>query len=202
ETRARLAAKAFAHTARYDATVAGYLSAEHPEPDQGLPATLQLMLEKAQDLRYGENPHQRAALYREPAARGAGVAASSILQGKDLSFNNIADADAAIECVRQFADSACVIVKHANPCGAALGRRGTPDAVARCGGPLSRRARGAHAPQAERGGARGSHLRLAGVQVREIQRHRLRARRGHHRHRRRSDEPRVLDSARGDEGRG
>src|SRR5207302_1961652 len=121
ETRARLAAKAFAHTARYDAMVAGYLSAEHPEPDQGLPATLQLMLEKAQDLRYGENPHQRAALYREPAARGAGVAASSILQGKDLSFNNIADADAAIECVRQFADSACVIVKHANPCGAARG---------------------------------------------------------------------------------
>ncbi|TLY73949.1 MAG: bifunctional phosphoribosylaminoimidazolecarboxamide formyltransferase/IMP cyclohydrolase, partial [Gammaproteobacteria bacterium] len=100
ETRARLAAKAFAHTARYDAMVAGYLSAEHPEPDQGLPATLQLLLEKAQDLRYGENPHQRAALYREPAARGAGVAASSILQGKDLSFNNIADADAAIECVR------------------------------------------------------------------------------------------------------
>jgi len=121
ETRARLAAKAFAHTARYDAMVAGYLSAEHPEPDQGLPATLQLLLEKAQDLRYGENPHQRAALYREPAARGAGVAASSILQGKDLSFNNIADADAAIECVRQFADCACVIVKHANPCGAALG---------------------------------------------------------------------------------
>jgi len=121
ETRARLAAKAFAHTARYDAMVAGYLSSEHPEPDQGLPATLQLMLEKAQDLRYGENPHQKAALYREPAARGAGVAAARVLQGKDLSFNNIADADAAIECVRQFADCACVIVKHANPCGAALG---------------------------------------------------------------------------------
>jgi phosphoribosylaminoimidazolecarboxamide formyltransferase / IMP cyclohydrolase len=121
ETRARLAAKAFAHTARYDAMVAGYLSSEHPEPDQGLPATLQLMLEKAQDLRYGENPHQKAALYREPATRAAGVAAARILQGKDLSFNNIADADAAIECVRQFADCACVIVKHANPCGAALG---------------------------------------------------------------------------------
>jgi phosphoribosylaminoimidazolecarboxamide formyltransferase/IMP cyclohydrolase len=120
ETRARLAAKAFAHTARYDAMVAGYLSSQNPEPDDELPATLQLMLEKAQDLRYGENPHQKAALYRDAAARGAGVAAARVLQGKELSFNNIADADAAIECVRQFADCACVIVKHANPCGAAL----------------------------------------------------------------------------------
>ncbi len=121
ETRARFAAKAFAHTARYDAMVAGYLSSQHPEPDQGMPATLQLTLEKAQDLRYGENPHQKAALYRDPAARGAGVAAARLLQGKELSYNNIADADAAIECVRQFAEPACVIVKHANPCGAALG---------------------------------------------------------------------------------
>ena len=121
DTRARLAAKAFAHTARYDAMVAGYLSSEHPEPDEGLPAVLQLTLEKAQDLRYGENPHQKAALYRDPGARGAGVAAARVLQGKDLSFNNIADADAAIECVREFAETACVIVKHANPCGAALG---------------------------------------------------------------------------------
>ena len=121
ETRARLAAKAFAHTARYDAMIAGYLGSQHPEPDQGMPAVVQLTLEKAQDLRYGENPHQRAALYRDPAARGAGVATARLLQGKELSFNNIADADAAIECVRELRQPACVIVKHANPCGAALG---------------------------------------------------------------------------------
>jgi phosphoribosylaminoimidazolecarboxamide formyltransferase / IMP cyclohydrolase len=126
-TRARLAAKAFAHTASYDTMVAAWLDAhpfepaapaEHPQP--AFPATLPLIFEKAQDLRYGENPHQRAAFYRDPAARGASVAGATVLQGKDLSFNNIADADTAIECVRQFADPACVIVKHANPCGAAL----------------------------------------------------------------------------------
>ena len=102
--------------------IAGYLSSQHPQPDQGMPAILALTLEKAQDLRYGENPHQQAALYRDATARGAGVPAARLMQGKDLSFNNIADADAAIECVRQFAEPACVIVKHANPCGASLGR--------------------------------------------------------------------------------
>jgi phosphoribosylaminoimidazolecarboxamide formyltransferase/IMP cyclohydrolase len=123
-TRARFAAKAFAHTASYDTMVAAYLDAHTAEPAErppAFPATLPLIFEKAQDLRYGENPHQRAAFYRDPAARGAGVARATVLQGKDLSFNNIADADTAIECVRQFAGPACVIVKHANPCGAALG---------------------------------------------------------------------------------
>jgi phosphoribosylaminoimidazolecarboxamide formyltransferase / IMP cyclohydrolase len=117
-TRARLAAKAFAHTAAYDTMVAAYLSARESAPS--FPATLPLVFTKAQDLRYGENPHQRAAFYRAPGARGASVARAEMLQGKDLSFNNIADADTAIECVRQFAEPACVIVKHANPCGAAL----------------------------------------------------------------------------------
>jgi phosphoribosylaminoimidazolecarboxamide formyltransferase/IMP cyclohydrolase len=74
-----------------------------------------------QELRYGENPHQRAAFYRTLGARGASVGSGQILQGKELSYNNIADADSAIECVRQFESPACVIVKHANPCGAALG---------------------------------------------------------------------------------
>src|ERR1700704_5788295 len=78
------------------------------------------MFEKVQDLRYGENPHQSAALYRDPAGRGAGVAAAQVLQGKDLSYNNIADADTAVECVGQFSEAACVIVKHANPCGVAV----------------------------------------------------------------------------------
>jgi len=120
QLRARFAAKAFAHTARYDAMVAAYLSAQHAA-DAGLfPAALPLIFDKVQELRYGENPHQAAAFYREVPARGASVATAEVLQGRDLSFNNIADADTAIECVRQFAAPACVIVKHANPCGAAV----------------------------------------------------------------------------------
>ncbi len=120
-TRAHLAAKAFAHTAAYDTMVAGYLAAQHATGASAFPQTLPLIFEKVQDLRYGENPHQRAAFYKSPAARGAGVATARMLQGKDLSFNNIADADTAIECVRQFGEPACVIVKHANPCGVAIG---------------------------------------------------------------------------------
>ena len=124
ETRARLAAKVFAHTARYDTMVAGFLAAHHapreqPLPNERFPATLALYFERAQVLRYGENPHQQAALYRDERA-GKGLARARMLQGKDLSFNNLADADTAIECVRQFEQPACVIVKHANPCGAAV----------------------------------------------------------------------------------
>jgi phosphoribosylaminoimidazolecarboxamide formyltransferase/IMP cyclohydrolase len=119
-TRARLAAKAFAHTARYDTMVAAYL-ARQPLATEPFPGTLPLVFDKVQDLRYGENPHQVAAFYREVPAVGASIASARVLQGKDLSFNNIADADTAIECVRQFEQPACVIVKHANPCGAAVG---------------------------------------------------------------------------------
>ncbi|MDE2449169.1 MAG: bifunctional phosphoribosylaminoimidazolecarboxamide formyltransferase/IMP cyclohydrolase [Gammaproteobacteria bacterium] len=119
-TRSRLAAKVFAHTARYDAMVASYLASRQEQAGDRFPATLPLVFDKVQDLRYGENPHQQAALYREPAAREPSVATARLLQGKDLSFNNIADADTAIECVRQFEEPACVIVKHANPCGVAV----------------------------------------------------------------------------------
>jgi phosphoribosylaminoimidazolecarboxamide formyltransferase/IMP cyclohydrolase len=119
-TRARLAAKAFAHTARYDTMVAAYLAAQHALPAERFPGTLPLIFDKIQDLRYGENPHQVAAFYCDVPAVGSGVATASVLQGKDLSFNNIADADTAIECVRQFEQPACVIVKHANPCGVAV----------------------------------------------------------------------------------
>ncbi|MGH8287659.1 MAG: bifunctional phosphoribosylaminoimidazolecarboxamide formyltransferase/IMP cyclohydrolase [Steroidobacteraceae bacterium] len=127
--RSRLAAKVFAHTARYDTMVASYLAANaagsapsnrQTSAMERFPAILPLVFEKVQDLRYGENPHQQAALYREPMARGPSVATAPLLQGKDLSFNNIADADTAIECVRQFDEPACVIVKHANPCGVAV----------------------------------------------------------------------------------
>lgn len=125
ELRSRLAAKAFAHTARYDTMVASYLADRHRVEGDGpaaerFPATLPLVFDKVQDLRYGENPHQNAAFYRTPVARGASISTATILQGRDLSFNNIADSDAAIECVRQFAEPACVIVKHANPCGVAV----------------------------------------------------------------------------------
>lgn len=119
-TRTRLAAKAFAHTARYDTLVAGYLSARHALAAEPFPAALALIFEKMQELRYGENPHQRAAFYREPLVHGASIATARVLQGKNLSFNNIADADTAIECVRRFGGCACVIVKHANPCGVAV----------------------------------------------------------------------------------
>jgi phosphoribosylaminoimidazolecarboxamide formyltransferase / IMP cyclohydrolase len=119
DTRSRLAAKAFAHTAGYDACVADYLQRAQQLSPERFPERLALLLEKVQDLRYGENPHQRAAYYRSSGARGGSVGTARMLQGKELSFNNIADADAAVECVRQFAEPACVIVKHANPCGVA-----------------------------------------------------------------------------------
>ena len=117
-TRRRLAAKAFGHTAEYDALVAGWLRRQ--QEDTGFPRALAAGFRKKQDLRYGENPHQQAAFYRDPLAAGASVASARQLQGKELSYNNIADADTAIECVRQFEAPACVIVKHANPCGVAV----------------------------------------------------------------------------------
>ena len=119
-TRSRLAAKVFAHTARYDTMVASYLGAQHSVASERFPATLPLVFDKALDLRYGENPHQLAAFYHDPVPRGASISTARVIQGKDLSFNNIADADTAIECMRQFDDPACVIVKHANPCGVAI----------------------------------------------------------------------------------
>jgi phosphoribosylaminoimidazolecarboxamide formyltransferase/IMP cyclohydrolase len=118
ETRRRLAAKAFGHTAQYDALVSGWLRRQ--QGDTSFPQALAPGFSKKQDLRYGENPHQAAAFYADPLAAGASVAAARQLQGKELSYNNIADADTAIECVRQFEDAACVIVKHANPCGVAV----------------------------------------------------------------------------------
>jgi phosphoribosylaminoimidazolecarboxamide formyltransferase / IMP cyclohydrolase len=117
--RAQFAAKAFAHTANYDALVAHYLRARHPYASEEFPPLLSLMFERVQKLRYGENPHQRAAFYRDLESGGGSVANARVVQGKELSFNNIGDVDAAIECVRQFEAPACVIVKHANPCGAA-----------------------------------------------------------------------------------
>ena len=119
-TRFALAQKAFAHTAGYDAAVANYLNAiDGDGRSAAFPERLTMQFRKVQDLRYGENPHQAAALYRDAAP--GGIAACEQLQGKELSYNNIADADAAWECVKTFAEPTCVIVKHANPCGVAVG---------------------------------------------------------------------------------
>ncbi len=125
-TRFVLALKVFAHTARYDGAIANYLSALGPDRQHAersaYPATLNLQFEKVQEMRYGENPHQSAAFYREKDVGAGALANYCQLQGKELSYNNIADADAAWECVKTFTETAaCVIVKHANPCGVALG---------------------------------------------------------------------------------
>jgi phosphoribosylaminoimidazolecarboxamide formyltransferase/IMP cyclohydrolase len=120
ETRLRLATKAFAHTAQYDAAVASYLDSQVRGTQTSFPEWLALHYRKRMDLRYGENPHQQAAFYLSAQPHGASVGTASQLQGKDLSYNNLADADTAFECVRQFDAPACVIVKHANPCGVAV----------------------------------------------------------------------------------
>ena len=117
-TRRRLAARAFGHTAYYDSQVSRWLRRQ--QGDAFFPYELAAGFRKKQDLRYGENPHQSAAFYADLLAPGASVASARQLQGKELSYNNIADADTAIECVRQFESAACVIVKHANPCGVAI----------------------------------------------------------------------------------
>ncbi|NNF51233.1 MAG: bifunctional phosphoribosylaminoimidazolecarboxamide formyltransferase/IMP cyclohydrolase [Gammaproteobacteria bacterium] len=119
--RARLAARAFTHTARYDGMISSYLSSQSEDhPDQQFPGVLNLQYFKRMNLRYGENPHQKGAFYAERTTGEASIAVARQLQGKALSYNNIADADAALECVRQFYEPACVIVKHANPCGVAV----------------------------------------------------------------------------------
>ena len=129
-TRFDLAKKAFTHTARYDGMIANWLTGEPegveatphaPAPVPAIfPERLQLAFDRVETLRYGENPHQGAAFYREPQAPHGSIAAYRQLQGKELSYNNIADSDAAWECVKAFPEPACVIVKHANPCGVAI----------------------------------------------------------------------------------
>jgi len=127
--RLELAGKVYAHTAAYDGAIAAYLSSlAQPEPVQDQPAernewprVLTLQVRQNQVLRYGENPHQQAAFYVDSAVSPGLLGSYTQMQGKELSYNNIADADAAWECVRSFESPACVIIKHANPCGVALG---------------------------------------------------------------------------------
>ncbi|MFA4844493.1 MAG: bifunctional phosphoribosylaminoimidazolecarboxamide formyltransferase/IMP cyclohydrolase [Candidatus Margulisiibacteriota bacterium] len=120
-TRERLAFKAFKHTAQYDTLISRYFSARL-EGQEEFPVEIDIMLEKIQGLRYGENPHQKAAFYRERGAQGEGrITEAKQLHGKELSFNNIVDMDAAWNCTNYFADPAITIVKHNNPCGVAKG---------------------------------------------------------------------------------
>ena len=122
--RRRLAAAAFAHTARYDGMIADWMSARGEgggEASHLFAPTVHLSLRRVRELRYGENPHQAAALYASGRAPDGSVAGARVLAGKELSYNNLADADTALECVKAFGKTpACVIVKHANPCGVAL----------------------------------------------------------------------------------
>ncbi len=122
-TRFALAKKVFTHTAAYDATISNYLTGIDAQGRRmAFPEQLTLQFEKLQDLRYGENPHQSAAFYRDAAPAPGGLAGYRQIQGKELSYNNLADSDAAWECVKTFEQSACVIIKHANPCGAAVAK--------------------------------------------------------------------------------
>ncbi len=122
QTRFNLAQKVFAHTANYDANVSNYLGSLDTEGNnQEYPRTYTTQFIKLQKLRYGENPHQTGAFYAEPNPPVGTLAYAKQLQGKELSYNNIADTDAALECVLSYQEPACVIVKHANPCGVALG---------------------------------------------------------------------------------
>lgn len=115
DTRKRFSAKAYGHTTKYDTLIHNYLKSEPLSDD------FSLTFEKYYDLRYGENPHQQAAAYKAPIATGSNILNAVIHQGKKLSYNNIMDADGALDCVKEFDEPACVVVKHANPCGVATG---------------------------------------------------------------------------------
>ncbi|MES9936222.1 MAG: bifunctional phosphoribosylaminoimidazolecarboxamide formyltransferase/IMP cyclohydrolase, partial [Sedimenticola sp.] len=121
-TRFDLAVKTFEHTSNYDGAIANYLGTRLAEEPSDFPRTINLQYRQVQTMRYGENPHQKAAFFVERDQPEACISTARQLQGKELSYNNIADTDAALECVKQYAEGpTCVIVKHANPCGVAQG---------------------------------------------------------------------------------
>ncbi|WP_136524727.1 bifunctional phosphoribosylaminoimidazolecarboxamide formyltransferase/IMP cyclohydrolase [Geomonas ferrireducens] len=120
ETNFRLAVKVYQHTAAYDGAISNWLGARTGEGVAKYPDTLTMQYKLAQGMRYGENPHQSGAFYVEKGAKESSISTARQIQGKELSYNNIGDTDAALECVKQFDQPACVIVKHANPCGVAV----------------------------------------------------------------------------------
>ena len=119
EIRFELAVKTFEHTANYDGAIANYFG-KNLDTESEFPRTINMQFVKQQNMRYGENPHQSAAFYTENVVSEPSISSTRQVQGKELSFNNIADTDAALECVKSFSEPACVIVKHANPCGVAI----------------------------------------------------------------------------------
>ena len=119
-TRFDLAIRAYEHTAAYDGMIANHFGRLTSGGSERYPRTFNMQLEKVQEMRYGENPHQSAAFYKEARQAEVGISTAEQLQGKALSYNNVADTDAALECVKTFEEPACVIVKHANPCGVAV----------------------------------------------------------------------------------
>ncbi len=121
ETRRKLATEAFQHTASYDNIIFNYFNAQISSIEDLFPEKLNLIYSKKQNLRYGENPHQKAAFYIEPNVREISIATSIQLHGKELSYNNIYDLDAALNIIREFKEIAAVVIKHTNPCGCALG---------------------------------------------------------------------------------
>jgi phosphoribosylaminoimidazolecarboxamide formyltransferase/IMP cyclohydrolase len=120
DTKFNLARKVFSHTARYDSLISEYLNRQAKQKEL-FPASLNLSFTKVNDLRYGENPHQKAAIYRDSLYTGLSLVDARILQGKEMSYNNYLDSSAAIDLVREFEEPAAVIVKHNNPCGVAIG---------------------------------------------------------------------------------
>ncbi|MES9879316.1 MAG: bifunctional phosphoribosylaminoimidazolecarboxamide formyltransferase/IMP cyclohydrolase [Sedimenticola sp.] len=121
-TRFDLAVKTFEHTSNYDGAIANYLGTRLGDETSNFPRTINLQFQQVQTMRYGENPHQKAAFFVERDQPETCISTATQLQGKELSYNNIGDTDAALECVKQFNEgAACVIVKHANPCGVAIG---------------------------------------------------------------------------------
>ena len=139
-TRFALACKAFRHTAHYDGAISNYLdSLDGGRRPTRFGQTLTLQFKKIQDLRYGENPHQSAAFYSSGEVRGPSVARATQIQGKELSFNNILDADAALRAVLEFSESATVVIKHTNPCGVAVSQQSLADSFrkARASDPVS-----------------------------------------------------------------
>ena len=119
-TRFDLAIRAYEHTAAYDGAIANHFGSLVPGGSPAFPRSFNTQFHKVQEMRYGENPHQQAAFYVEASPAEAGIATAKQIQGKELSYNNVADTDAALECVKNFDEPACVIVKHANPCGVAV----------------------------------------------------------------------------------
>ena len=120
-TRFNLACKVFNHTAHYDGAISNYLSSINPEGSrEQFPQTINMQFKKLYDMRYGENPHQQASFYSDSISKSNSLASAKVIQGKALSYNNVADADAAFASVTAFDQNACVIVKHANPCGVAV----------------------------------------------------------------------------------